>query len=179
VIDIANPAAPVELGAIETSKAMEVEVADDRAYVADESNFGPGGLKIYDVANPATITLLGTYNNECEFPRDVALRGTLAVVACSFDGFHVVDVANPALPVRVAKIPAPEVSSAWSVATYEGHAVLGHDRGVIVVSLANPAAPLEVATMPTAFAVRALAVPTPGRIVGAAGIAGVYQWQVD
>jgi hypothetical protein len=178
VIDVANPARPVELGAIETSKAMEVEVADGIAYVADESNFGPGGLKIYDVQS-AQPALLGTYNTECEFPRDVALLDTLAVVACGFDGFHIVDVSNPALPVRIAVVPAPAVSSAWSVATYAGHAVLGHDRGVIVVSLATPAAPSEITTLPTAFAVRALAVPAPGRIVAAAGIAGVYQWQLD
>ena len=177
VIDVSNPAQPIALGGVETSKAMAVEVRGTTAYVADESLFGPGGLRIFDVANPAAITQLGLYNTDCLWARDVALIGNLAVVACGGDGFHWIDVSNPASPTRIAVTRAEhETSSAMSVATWDGHAVLGHDRGVIVMS-AGPV-PQTIASFSTSWPVRALAVPTPGRIVAACGPGGVYQWEL-
>jgi hypothetical protein len=179
VLDVADPEQPALLGSTQTSKAVDVVIAGDLAYVADEELFGTGGLKIYDVADPAAIRLLGTYNTGCANARGVAVLGELAIVACSSDGFHLVDVAAPAQPRRVAVIPAPGISTAWSVAAWEGHAVLGHDHGVMVASLATPSAPRVIARHATASTVRALAVPVPGRVVAAAGLAGVYQWQVE
>jgi hypothetical protein len=179
VIDVANPARPEPLGSIPTAKAMEVEVRDNFAYVADESLFDVGGFKIFDISDPANIAPVGVYNTDCEFPGDVALLGDLAVVACSSGGFHVVDITNPAQPSRVAVVPAPGNATALSVATWEGHAALGHDAGVIVVSLANPAQPQQVVSHATAYGVRSLAIKEPGWIVGAASVGGVYQWKVD
>jgi len=101
------------------------------------------------------------------------------VVACSYGGFHVVDISDPAHPARRAVIPAPDISSAWSVAAWPGGAALGHDVGVIVVDLADPAAPAPVEEHTTAFTVRALAVPGDGRLVAGCGLAGVYQWPLD
>lgn len=176
VIDIANPALPSEVGFIETAKTLEVEVVGNIAYVADEELFGPGGLKIYDVSNPASIVLRGTYDDDCGNARDVVVQGTIAIVACSADGFHLVDVTNPAAPARVAVVPPPGNAAAWSVGSWEGHAVLGHDRGVTVVTVSATATPSTIAEHATAEAVRAIAVPEPGRIIAAAGLAGIYQW---
>lgn len=177
IFDIADPANPEQLGAIASEKAMKVRVRNNIAFVADQ----PAGLLSIDVSDPTKPTLLGKYETECLFPRDVALvpDHELAVVACDFDGFHIVDISNPAQPSRVTVIPAPPVSSASAVATYAGHAVLGHSSGVIVVSLANPAAPMQIAAHPTATLVRALDVPLPGRVVAATGYGGVYQWQIE
>ena len=41
-----------------------------------------------------------------------------------------VDVGDPAHPTRRAVVPAPEISSAWSVAAWPGGAALGHDVGL-------------------------------------------------
>lgn len=99
------------------------------------------------------------------------------MVACGADGFHWLDISNPAQPVRVAVTKArDDGGSAISVATWPGHAVLGHDRGALVVK-AGPA-PQTIATYTTAWPVRALTVPSAGRIVAAAGLGGVYQWQL-
>jgi hypothetical protein len=179
VIDVVDPAEPKLLGSIPTAKAMEVEVRDNIAYVADESLFEAGGFKIYDVADPANITQLGLYTTDCEFAGDVALLGNVAVVACGFNGFHIVDITDPRNPARLAVVPQPDITTALSVATYEGHAVLGHDRGVLVVDLTNPAAPQQVASKATAFGVRSIAIKQPGWIVAAAGQGGVYQWKID
>ncbi|HEU0030730.1 MAG TPA: hypothetical protein VFQ53_08855 [Kofleriaceae bacterium] len=178
VVDISNPAAPAVIGSVETSKASNVKVIGTTAYVADEQLFEPGGLKIYDVSN-ATPVLVGKYDQDCANALDVAIDGNVAVVACAQDGFHLVDVSNPAAPARLSIVRQPDLASTWSVATWPGHAVLGHDRGIIVIDLANPAAPTELARQDTAYSVRAIDVPLPGRIVAAAGLAGVYQWQLE
>lgn len=178
VIDITDPANPAPLAAIATSKGMDLKVQGGLAYLADESLFEPGGLRIYNVANPPNLQLLATYDQDCQSARDVALHGKLAIVACE-SGFHVVDVTVASAPARRAVIPVPGIANAWSVAAYDGHAVLGYDNGVTVVSLADPTAPVEVTTMKTAGSVRALAAPARGRIVAAVGGGGVYQWQLD
>ncbi len=177
--DVSTPSIPSFIGGHETSKAMDVDIRGGIAYVADEPLTGPGGLRLFDINVLTLMKPLGVYSQDCEAARDVALLGNLAIVACGGDGFHIVDVSNTLAPARVAVIPAPETAQAWSVGTYEGHAVLGHDFGVIVVSLATPSSPQTVATHATATPVRAIAAPSPGRVIAAAGLSGVYQWKID
>lgn len=179
VIDAATPAQPTELGATETSKAMAIEARGDLVFVADEEVFAPGGLRIYDVRDPAAIVQRGVYGDDCSFARDVALLGDLAIVACGDSGFHLVDISNPAAPVRVAAVEPPGTAAAWSVAAWDGHVVLGHDFGVIVMRVTSANQLEQVAEYPTAYAVYGLSAPTPGRIVAACGYGGVYQWQLD
>ena len=52
IIDVSNPAAPVELGGL-FGPAADVEVVGGLAYVAR------GGLRIIDVSNPAVPLALG------------------------------------------------------------------------------------------------------------------------
>ena len=176
IVDVSVPAEAIEIGATTTSAARDVEVRDGLAFVADASLDLPGGLRIFDVSDPGNIQLVGTYGSDCSEALDVALTGDLAVVACSYGGFHVVDIADPAHPARRAVVPAPELSSAWSVAAWDGGAALGHDFGVIVVDLADPTAPAMVAEHATAFTARALTAPGDGRLLAGCGLAGVYQW---
>ncbi|MBA3539942.1 MAG: hypothetical protein H0T79_09965 [Deltaproteobacteria bacterium] len=52
---------------------------------------------------------------------------------------------------------------------------------IFVVSALGPCgdnAKRAVASYATALPVRAISVPTPGRIVAAAGAGGIYQWQL-
>lgn len=176
VIDVADPATAAEIGSIATSQARGLEVRGDLAYVADGSLGGPGGLRIFDVSDPASISLVGFQGDGCGEALDVALSGTLAVVACSFDGFQIVDVSDPASPAVLAVIPAGGISSAWSVAAWDGGAALGHDFGVIVVDLADPRAPVTVAEHATSWTVSALAAPGDGRLFAGCGLGGVYRW---
>lgn len=178
--DVSTPALPSFIGGHGTSKAMDVDVRDGVAYVADEAfNGDDGGLRMFDVRVLTDMKPLGVYSEDCASAGNVSLAGNLAILACGFDGFHIVDISDPLAPTRVARISMPEHGQAWATAAYEGHAVLGHDFGVLVVSLATPSSPQTVASYTTATAVRALAVPSPGRIVAATGLSGVYQWKVD
>ncbi len=67
-----------------------------------------GTLQVWDLANPAAPTLAALYRTP-GIPRHVTVQGTLAYVADSEDGVHVVDLARPANPVFVTsfKTPAP------------------------------------------------------------------------
>ncbi len=176
VIDVAVAAEASELGATTTSQTKDVEVRDGLAYLALGALDLVGGLRICEVSDPEDIRPVAHYSEDCTEALDVALTGDLVIVACSFDGFHVLDVSDPARPVRRAVVPAPDISSAWSVTAWEGGAALGHDRGVILVDLTDPAAPAVVEEHATSFAVRSLHAPGDGRLVAGVGLGGVYQW---
>jgi hypothetical protein len=74
VIDVSNPAAPVELGVLNTWGYLprDVEVVGDLAYVPDEY-----GLHIFDVSNPAFPLALGAFDMP-SVARDVEVVGDLA-----------------------------------------------------------------------------------------------------
>ena len=179
VIDVALAAEASELGATATSQTKDVEVQGGLAYIAEGSLDLVGGLRVLDVSDPEDIRLVAHYSDDCTEALDLALTGDLVIIACSFDGFHVLDVSDPARPVRRAVVPAPEISAAWSVAAWDGGAALGHDRGVILVDLSDPAAPAVIEEHATAYTVRALHAPGDGRLVAGAGLGGVYQWPLE
>ena len=58
IVDVSDPAAPVELGfLLMPFNAENVTVDGTKAYVSD----GPGGLRIIDVSNPAAPVELGSF----------------------------------------------------------------------------------------------------------------------
>jgi hypothetical protein len=176
VIDVEDPSMPELLGSIETSKARDVEVRGTIAYVADEEIGLPGGLRIFDLADPRAPRLAGHYTG-CRNALDVALDGDVAALACAHDGLHLVDVRDSSAPALIASMPLA-AGAAWSVAASPGHLVLGTDFGIIVYDIRDPARPVELAREATAWAVRGLVIPWPGRVIAACGLAGVYQWRL-
>jgi hypothetical protein len=179
VIDAVDPPTAVELGSIATSQTRGLVVRGGLAYVADGTLNFAGGLRIYDVSDPAAIALVGYHGDGCSEAIDVALSGDLAVVACSFDGFHIVDVSVPAAPELVAVVPPGGIASAWSVAGWDGGAALGTDHGVLVVDLTSPRAPVVIAEHAAAWTVAALSAPGDGRLYAGCGLGGVYRWGVE
>jgi hypothetical protein len=106
VIDVSNPAKPVRVGGCNTSRhAYGVAVAGNYAYVADGTN----GLQVIDVRNPANPVRVGGYDASSSADtgaQRVAVAGSYAFVAYNWDadqkaGLEVIDVRNPAHPVRV------------------------------------------------------------------------------
>lgn len=95
VIDVGNPAAPSELGFLETPYiAVGVEVVGSIAYVADFAS-----LLVVDVSNPALPVQIGSLAGGAA---DVEVVGSLAFVTGFIYGrLRVIDVSNPAFPVEV------------------------------------------------------------------------------
>jgi hypothetical protein len=90
--------------------AMDIAVANNRAYTVDAENLG-----IIDVTNPAAPVLLSStngYNAE-----GVAVSGNSVFLATprpeghfadpEYEGVHVIDVTNPAQPEYVNQIIVP------------------------------------------------------------------------
>jgi hypothetical protein len=81
---------------------LDVAVSGDLAFVAAED----AGLKIVDISNLASPSVVGTYNTTGIACR-VAVAGDLAFVADGSSGLHVMDITNPASPVPVSTYDTP------------------------------------------------------------------------
>jgi hypothetical protein len=87
IIDVSNPASPVELGTLYTPDyANDVEVVGDLAYVAD----GYFGIQVIDVSNPAFPVEIGALDTP-DYATDVAVVGNLAYVADYESGLRIID----------------------------------------------------------------------------------------
>jgi hypothetical protein len=179
IFDLANPAQPTQLAAVETPQIHDLKVRNRIVYIAGGSFSGEPGLAIVDTTDPAAVTLLGRF--PCREAQAVgisaSLAGTLAVVGCS-DGFHFIDVTDPRRPVRRGGWVPPAPNTPRAVATAGTRAFLGHNLGVQAFDLTDPAAPRELGTFPTAHVVRGLFADSPDHVLAAAGLAGVYQWSL-
>ena len=110
IVDVSEPAAPVEVGVYEyeqPAEATAIVVVGKLAYLAT----GQGGLRVMDVSQPTRpveIGALAEYNESW----DVAVAGNRVYLAegycssldgCVFGGLGVVDVSNPAKPGRIGQ----------------------------------------------------------------------------
>jgi len=121
-----------------TEHAWDLVVVGKYAYLAD----GEAGLKVFDVAVPATPTLVAT----CDTPgtaQDVSVMGRYAYVADGVSGLQVVDVGDPTRPRVVGSLPTP--SAAQNVALslgriYEDYETSGGwvtDAGTVSLDTSN------------------------------------------
>jgi hypothetical protein len=103
--------------------------------VADE-NFG---LQVIDISNPASPTLLGTYNTP-GYALGVTVSGDYAFVADQSSGLQVIDISNPASPTLLGNYDTP--GSARGVTVSGDYAfVADRSSGLQVVDISNPANP--------------------------------------
>ena len=103
IADLADPAAPVELGRFEFPFASAIEAHGDRVYVASTTN---GGIfRVLDVSNPASPQELGAILTSQTY--DLTVRGNYAflVDGANFGdgGLRIVDVSNPSAPAVVGQ----------------------------------------------------------------------------
>ncbi len=99
VLDISNPANPAEAGWLDTpGHAMDIVRSGDQLYLADSN----GGVRIIDITDPANPLELGFLDSLGGL--GVAVSGTRLYTG-SWDGLHVLDVANSSAPVETAFYP--------------------------------------------------------------------------
>ena len=118
VIDISNPAAPVQVGTVSTADlegAASVAVSGGYAYVAGSY---ANSLTIIDISNPAAPAQVGTISSpDIELARVVVVSGGNAYVASSAVGsLTVIDISNPAAPPQVGTISTADLEGAFGVA---------------------------------------------------------------
>ncbi|UCH33003.1 MAG: carboxypeptidase regulatory-like domain-containing protein, partial [Armatimonadota bacterium] len=143
VIDVSDPAAPLEVGFLDTpGTAYHVAVAGGYAYVAD----GASGLRVIDVSNAAAPVEVGSCHPP-DLAYGIALASGYAYVADVYGRLRVIDVSDPAAPLEVGSCDTPGYT--YGVAVADGYAYVADWFGLTVVDTSNPAAPVEVGYLDT------------------------------
>ena len=145
VVDVSNPADPVETGFYAAGgiyEARDVYVAGNYAYLADWY-----ALRVIDISDPAEPKQAGAYAWERGIWSGayigVYAADGYAYVATESDGLHVFDVSNPAAPAKVGaydKVPA----GTGVFVTGDYAYVTADDGGLRVVDISVPAMPVEI-----------------------------------
>lgn len=102
ILDITNPAAPVEMKRYLTQFASAIHVEGNYAYVAD----GPGGLVILDISNLEKIRQVA----EIKLPgyaNDLVKAGNYVYVALDDAGIRAIDVTDPLKPTFDSRYDTP------------------------------------------------------------------------
>lgn len=176
--DVSDPAAPVFLSDVFTSKAMRLRAAGNLVFVADHMLDGQivPGLRILDATDPAAMSEVGLYSDACGAASDVAVTDDLATayVACE-DGLHIVDVSDPTAPVRIGHA---QVENPWApynaLAVRGNRAWYGSDSGITEIDISDATAPVVLRHLPLPAAPRSLRFAPDGRLFAPTGYSGLF-----
>jgi hypothetical protein len=128
---------PTLKGTYDSTLASDVYVVGKYAYVADYT----AGLRVVDVSNPASPTLLGTVDTG-GFAAGVFVAGRYAYVVDANDGLNIVDVSSSTAPAVVGVYAGTNGDNVYVAGRYAYVAAGG--SGLQIVDVSNPAAPTLV-----------------------------------
>lgn len=118
ILDISNLSAPMRLYGRDTMDGWDV-VADLWLAGTTVYTAAGGGMRIWDVGNPRSPVLLGTYPTSDA--QQVQVVGTTAYLRCGFSpALHLVDVSNPSRPTRVATFGSGDIFPPPTAAVVDG-----------------------------------------------------------
>ncbi len=142
IINVANPAAPVEAGIVD-HYARGVDVVGAYAYIAGWDE----GLRIVNIANPAAPVDVGWFEID-GVGYEVVVEGQYAYLADGYSGLRVINVANPAAPVEVGYYDTAGDAEDVVVA---GDLIYVADRegGLYILRYTPPAPPTVTGFAPT------------------------------
>lgn len=152
VLDIANPAAPVAVGAYQTTGPVRgLAVAGHLAYSAEEAR----GLRIIDISDPAAPHEIGAFDTPELSVYDVAVAGALAYVADGYDGvqggIRIVDITNPLAPAQIGAFKSAGFAFGLELAGDQVYIAYEGDRAdnktVRIVDVGNPVDPIEIGSI--------------------------------
>lgn len=191
ILDVSDPADVQELGSVLTSKTLDLTVRGAYAFLADNADFGDGGLRIVDISNAGSPGIVGqelgcTYADGI----DVSADGNTAYIACASDEeghgtLRIVDTTDKANPSLIGSLTLP---GSASLPDYNvGHAVrvdgntayVAHEYGVDEVDISDPANPQQTLRHATGYFVRSLARAPDGRLFAFASEGGTYVYSID
>lgn len=141
IVDVSNPATPIEVGFYDIPQiAQGVALAGNMAYVAA----GSAGLWVIDVSDPTNPTEISDCDT-LEYARNVTLHGDLAYVV-GYDGLGIIDVSNSESLMDVDFYDVPRNARDVAVAGNYAYIAGGnYDKGGLrIVDVSNPSAPVEV-----------------------------------
>jgi hypothetical protein len=108
IVDVGDPAAPVELGSYETmSVAWTTTLLGDYALDCHDSD----GIQVIDISNPAQPEIAGALDTPGD-TRELSLQGSIAYIADQTGGLRIADFSSPTAPVELGVYGAVD---AWRV----------------------------------------------------------------
>ncbi len=111
VIDLSDPLNPRKLGELSlSSSSSSVAVSDDRVYLTG-SSFGTE-FEVIDVSDPSVPVVMGTveiHETQGAMVQAVQVWGNYAYVAASSAGLVILDIRDPANPVKIG-----EYKTSWA-----------------------------------------------------------------
>ena len=147
-VDVSNPAKPARLATLPGDPVTGIVVANGKATLVN----GSMNVRIANVANPASLTLSGTYTNTGAFR--VALMGSTPVLAgeravASLPKLDVLNISAPSNPQSTGSLLLDTSNRiAIALTIVSNWAFVGReDAALDVVNLANPASPQRVGSL--------------------------------
>lgn len=185
VADISNPASPtlVWQGALE-NQPYRLTVDGSHAYIAEsnESNTpADGGLRVYDLTNPAAPVQVSHLNDGCGNGYDLAIDSdvSLLYLACG-TGVQVIDIADPASPAVVGRFEGGDDSQYTKVAQHGDRAWFADNAGVHELDVSDPTHPVQKQLTPLGHqGVQRLVALDDGRLFALGGNTGVHVFAAD
>ncbi len=152
IVDVSDPANPVEIGALDTTgRTYDVQVLDNLAYVAD----GRDGLKIVDISDPFAPVEVGAVDTP-DLAWSVAVELPYVFVADRDGGLRIIDASDPAQPVEVGSLDTP--GQAVDVLVRGNVAYIADfSGGLRIADVSDKANPTDVGAMQLASAPYGLA----------------------
>ena len=181
IVDVSDPASPGFLAsyALPFSPA-QLAARNGVLYIAGYSNgdLESVGLRIVDVTDATSAMELGFYDEGCPAAFEVKLVEDLAYLACS-NGLHIVDVSDPAAPLRVGYAAATDLLDVRTSLEVRGdRAWYGSPAGILELDVSDPANPVALAETETGFYgpinLRAI---DDDRLLGMFGITGIHVFE--
>ncbi|HSO26454.1 MAG TPA: hypothetical protein VLS48_00165, partial [Anaerolineales bacterium] len=119
VLDISDPAAPVEVGAVPVGMIEPIPqrlfLKGDQAVLLYAISLGAyNRLETFDISNPAQPTSIGGYNpgdGEPWFTTDAFLSGDTLLIADTGVGLRMLDISDPLNPLPIGEFPINRTSS--------------------------------------------------------------------
>ncbi len=143
IVDITNPANPVEVGNYDAIEPISSVVKGNYAYIATGY-----GLIILDISDPSNPTKVGEVDTG-DLYLDVEINGNYAyVVQINTNGLRIIDVSDPANPSSVglynSTLPTPR-----SITFIGNYAYVNdYDGGIRIIDVSNPSQPNEINNIP-------------------------------
>lgn len=148
--------------------ANGVAVAGNYAYIAD----GYAGLRIADISNPLSPTVVAVYDTP-GFAYDVVVAGERVYIADGTFGLSIVDVSNPTTPVPLGAHNTPGTAYGVTVAGQYAYVADGASGTLQVIDVSDPATPSPVGSCSTSG--MALSVAVAGNYAYLAAREGGFQ----
>lgn len=140
--DVSSPEGPQYISSLDTafSRPDKFMVAGQNGYSADE-----GWLSFYDLSDPRNLKELSSVWIG-DYVGDFTLANGYAYVAAGDNGFAIVDVSDPAVPVTQGRLSIP--SSAVSIGIKGDRAYVGTLDGLYIIDIIDPSNPGIVTVLP-------------------------------